>query len=82
MPPGEAASEPGCVYTCQHMEGIQYIYICHALLHAWWQPPCASRLLTKNPAQNEESLKCISKLFFQGTLRSPSIIIIKGRGII
>ena len=33
MPPGEAASEPGCVYTCQHMEGI-YIYL-----------PCAARYI-------------------------------------
>ena len=79
MPPGEASRVVTCVYTCQHMEGI-YIYL-----------PCAAMAatlciknqdLTKNPhAQNEESLKCISKLFSQGTLRSPSIII-KGRGII
>jgi hypothetical protein len=73
MPPGEASRRAGlCVYMSTYI-GI-YIYL-----------PCAAMAatlciknqdLTKNPhAQNEESLKCISKLLSQGTLRSPSIII-------
>jgi hypothetical protein len=68
MPPGEA-SRVVCIHVNIHWN--IYIYL-----------PCAAMAatlnqdLTKNPhAQNEESLKCISKLLSQGTLRSPSIII-------